>query len=131
MPTQSRKNIVKKLDAVFSTYIRLRESKNEIAQCYTCGKKDNYKKLQCGHFQSRKHYSTRWDETNCQVQCYACNVARYGEQYIFGNNLNAEYGENTSDKLLKKSRDITKFSNADLLGKIDMYKNKIKDLQVI
>ena len=67
MKKPSRKNIIKRLDAVFSQYIRLRHAKNEIAECYTCGKKDHYKKLQCGHFMSRKHYATRWDEDNCEV----------------------------------------------------------------
>jgi len=128
MRTPARKTIVKKLDAIFSLYVRLRNAKNEIATCYTCGKKDHYKKLQCGHFQSRKHYSTRWDETNCQVQCYSCNVAKYGEQYIFGNNLNNDFGANTSEKLLQKSRTLVKFSNDELLEKIEYYKKTLKKL---
>ena len=81
----SRKGLVKKLDTIFSIFIRLRKA-NELGEvsCYTCGKKDHYKKMQCGHFMSRKHYSTRWEELNCQVQCYSCNVMRYGEQYKYG-----------------------------------------------
>ena len=68
----SRKNIVKRLDTVFSLYIRLREADNEMVECFTCGKISHYKKnMQCGHFQSRSSYSTRWDPNNCQVQCYA------------------------------------------------------------
>jgi hypothetical protein len=74
MKKLTRSKLIKKLDKVFSLYIRLRFAKNEIAQCFTCGKKDHYKRLQCGHFQSRKYYSTRWDEINCQVQCAGCNV---------------------------------------------------------
>ena len=70
MAVKSRKNIVKKLDTVFSQYIRLRYADNYIVECYTCGIKNHYKKMHCGHFMSRKHYSTRWDELNCQVQCY-------------------------------------------------------------
>jgi hypothetical protein len=34
----SRKTIITKLDSIFSQYIRLRYSKNEIATCVTCGK---------------------------------------------------------------------------------------------
>ena len=84
----SRKNIVKRLDTIFSLYIRLRVANNEMVECFTCGKISHYKKnMQCGHFQSRSSYSTRWDPNNCQVQCYGCNVMQQGRQYQFGLNL--------------------------------------------
>jgi hypothetical protein len=70
----SRKTIITKLDSIFSQYIRLRYSKNEISECVTCGKQDHWKKLQAGHFVSRKHYATRWDEDNVKfnVQDVMC-----------------------------------------------------------
>lgn len=129
MKKQSRKNIVKKLDEVFSQYIRLRNADaHGNTECFTCGKKDHWKKLQCGHFQSRKHYATRWDEVNCQVQCSACNVFRYGEQYIFGINLDKQYGKDTAIQLNQASRQIVKLSNQDLLDKIEYYKTVVKRL---
>ena len=54
----TRKTLITKLDKVFSEYIRRRYAKNDIATCVTCGKKDHWKKLQAGHFMSRKHYAT-------------------------------------------------------------------------
>ena len=117
----SRKLLVKKLDAIFSEYIRRRYAKNEIATCVTCGKKDHWKKLQAGHFMSRKHYSTRWDEDNVEVQCSACNVFRYGEQYLFAKYLGSE----KADMLLAKSRETVKFSDPELQEMIDIYKNKV------
>lgn len=117
----SRKLLVKKLDAIFSEYIRRRYAKNEIATCVTCGKKDHWKKLQAGHFMSRKHYSTRWDEDNVEVQCSACNVFRYGEQYLFAKYL----GNEKADMLLAKSRETVKFSDPELQEMIDIYKNKV------
>lgn len=117
----SRKLLVKKLDAIFSEYIRRRYAKNEIATCVTCGKKDHWKKLQAGHFMSRKHYSTRWDEDNVEVQCSACNVFRYGEQYLFAKYL----GNKKADRLLAKSRETVKFSDPELQEMIDIYKNKV------
>jgi hypothetical protein len=124
----SRSKLIKKLDTVFSLYIRQRYSINEISKCFTCGKEDHYKKLQCGHFQSRKHYSTRWDEVNCQVQCAGCNVFKYGEQFIFGKNLNLEFGEGTSEELYLKAKQIIKFSNNDLEDLITNYNSLITDL---
>jgi len=124
----SRKSVVKKLDTIFSQYIRLRKAKNGIAECYTCGVRDHWKNLQCGHFMSRKHYSTRWDELNCQVQCYKCNIHGYGEQFRFGQRLNKEYGNQTADILESKCRNIEKFSNGDLLEKVEYYKSIVEPL---
>ena len=121
----SRKTLVKKLDTIFSIYIRRRYAKDNIAECVTCGKRDNWKNLQAGHFMSRKHYATRWDEDNVEVQCMGCNVYRYGEQYLFAKHL----GEDKADELLVKSRQIKKFTDADLLDLIDLYTNKVDNLQ--
>lgn len=129
MKKLSRSKLIKKLDKVFSLYIRLRYAKNEIAQCFTCGKKDHYKRLQCGHFQSRKHYSTRWDEINCQVQCAGCNVFRYGEQFVFGKNLDMEFGKGCSESLFYKAKETVKYSTSDLNELITKYTLLIKDLK--
>jgi hypothetical protein len=125
-PTRSK--LVKKADAVFSEYIRRRYAKDNIAECFTCGKKDHWKKLQCGHFQSRKHYATRWNEDNCQVQCAGCNVFRYGEQYTFGRNLDAYIKEGLAEELNILSNKTVKYSNPDLLELIEFYKKKIAEL---
>jgi 5-methylcytosine-specific restriction endonuclease McrA len=122
----SRKTIITKLDSIFSQYIRLRYSKNEIATCVTCGKQDHWKKMQNGHFISRKHYATRWDEDNCQVQCSGCNVFRYGEQYLFSKYLGADL----SEELLMKSRKIQKFSDSELLDMIELYNEKVNNLLI-
>jgi hypothetical protein len=113
----SRKSLVEKLDKVFSIYIRRRYAINDIAKCVTCGKEDNWKSLQCGHFMSRKHLSTRWNEDNCQVQCAGCNVFRYGEQYKFSLYL----GDKLSEKLHTQSKQICKFTDVELQEKIYYY----------
>ena len=77
---------------------------------------------------SRKHLSTRWDETNCQVQCAGCNVFRYGEQYKFSVGLNAKYGDGTADAMLQKSRQTLKIDNAELEAKIKYYQDLVERL---
>lgn len=124
----SRSSLVKKLDNVFSIYIRKRYAINGKATCFTCEKIDDWNKLQCGHFQSRKHYATRWDETNCQVQCVGCNVYRYGEQYKFGIHLDQVHGLGTSERLLQKSRNECKIKNYELEELIEKYKQMNLDL---
>lgn len=121
----SRKTIVNNLDKVFSEYIRRRYAKNDIAECITCGKKDHWKKQQAGHFMSRKHYATRWDEDNVEVQCMACNVYRYGEQYLFAKHL----GQDKADELLAKSRTMVKLKDWELQDMIEIYKKKLLQLE--
>lgn len=126
----SRKTLIKKADAVFSEYIRRRYADHKgYTNCVTCGKKDHWKNLQCGHFQSRKHYSTRWNETNCQVQCVSCNVYHYGEQFKFGKYIDTNYGTGTADKLHLESRKITKYSDVELLELINFYQKKLAEIK--
>jgi hypothetical protein len=113
----SRKSLVEKLDKVFSIYIRRRYAINDIAKCVTCGKEDHWSKLQNGHFMSRKHLSTRWNEDNCQVQCAGCNVFRYGEQYLYSQYL----GDKLAQELYIESKQIRKFTDVELQEKIDYY----------
>ena len=119
----TRTKLVKKLDTIFSQYIRQKNAVDEIATCFTCGKQDHWKKLQNGHFQSRRHYSTRWDETNCQVQCSGCNVFKYGEQFMFGQNLDNKFGQGTARRLHIKAQQTIKLADFELEDMIINYKN--------
>jgi hypothetical protein len=120
-PTRSK--VVKKLDAVFSQYIRLSNAdKNGICTCVTCGKKYHWKQIQAGHFMSRKHYSTRWLEDNVKPQCYGCNVMQQGQQYRFSKYL----GNNLSEQLYSKSKEVVKFTTDELQDKITYYSERVK-----
>jgi|TARA_R110000744_G_scaffold45329_1_gene100714 hypothetical protein len=121
----TRSKLVKKLDSVFSQYIRQKNAVNDTATCFTCGKKDHWKKLQNGHFQSRRHYSTRWDTVNCQVQCAGCNVFRFGEQFIFGQNLDNKFGEGTARRLHIKAQQTAKFLDFELIEMINKYNSLV------
>ena len=62
------------LDKEFSIYIRNRDKK-----CFTCDAELEFKKLQAGHFVSRKHTATRFDEDNTHAQCISCNIFKKGK----------------------------------------------------
>ena len=121
----TRKSLVIKLDTIFSQYIRRRYAINEIAECITCNKREHYKKLQCGHFMSRRHYSTRWLETNVGVQCYGCNITNQGMQYAFSQYL----GDKLSEEMCIKSKETVKFADVDLIDMIEYYNNKVNELE--
>jgi hypothetical protein len=137
--TKKPKTIVqlkKILDAVFSEYIRLRAAKvGGDVTCFTCGDTEYFRKMQCGHFQSRRYLKTRWDEQNCQVQCPKCNIFNQGEQYIFGTSLDLLYGKGTAIGLYTKSRELKRFSRDELEKLIEHYDKIVeklkKDLNVL
>ena len=135
MKTKTLIKLKKELDKWFSLYIRLREC-NEygMVQCFTSGRVYHYKKIHAGHFMSRKHLSTRWCETNVQPQSAADNLFGQGEQFRFGLNLDAKYGNGTAEQLQYKSRLTIKFSRKEIEEKISYYKslvNKIKEQKQI
>jgi len=121
----SRSKLVKKIDVVFSQYVRLSNAdKRGYCKCVTCGKVGHWKTggIQAGHFMSRKHYSTRWDERNVKPQCVACNVYKSGEQYKFSQYL----GNNLSQELYMKSNEITKFTIDELQEMYEHYSQQVK-----
>ena len=121
----------KELDKWFSLYIRLRDATDEgLVQCFTCGKVSHYKSgMQNGHFQSRKHLATRWDEENCQVQCVGCNMFKAGEQYKFSVALDGKYGEGKAEELEFLARTIMKLSRIDYEDKISYYGTLVEKIK--
>lgn len=123
-PTKSK--LVKKLDIVFSRWVRLSNSDDKgYCECVTCNKKVHWYDIQAGHFMSRRHYSTRWDQDNVKPQCKACNIFGQGKQYEYSIYL----GKSVSDDLLAKSRQLVKYSVVDLQNMIDYYTNELKALE--
>ena len=122
-PTRSK--LVKKLDTVFSQYIRLSNADNNgYCTCVTCNKTFHWKEIQAGHFMSRKHYSTRWDENNVHPQCVACNVYRAGEQYKYSVFL----GQYQAEELYLKSQELVKYTNVELEEMIEDYTERLKEI---
>ncbi len=121
----------KELDKWFSLYIRLRDANDfGLVQCFTCGVVKPYNKgMQCGHFQSRSHLSTRFDEVNCQPQCVGCNMFKQGEQYKFALNIDAKYGEGTAQELQFLSKTTLKITRVEYNEKITYYKEAVNNLK--
>jgi len=120
----------KELDKWFSLFIRLRNaSKDGIVECWTCGKTAHYKKMHAGHFMSRKHHATRWNEENVQVQCPKCNLFGQGEQYTFGKLIDVRIGEGKSEELQELSRTTVKYMRHEYEEMIKFYKEKVNAIK--
>lgn len=125
-PTVSK--LKRKLDAVFSQYIRLKSSEAGLAKCYTCGVTKDWQSLQNGHYIPRRHLNTRWLELNCKPQCMPCNIYKKGNYDVYALNLTKEYGPNIL-KDLNRAKNITKkFTILDLQRKIEEYDKKFLEL---
>jgi hypothetical protein len=119
----------KKLDTIFSIYIRLKYADEELnVKCFTCDKVYHYKKIQNGHFYSRGILSLRWDEQNCRPQCYGCNIARSGNYIEYYKRLEKEIGKGGMDYLEYKKHQIKKMGKLDYQIYIDTYTQKVAEL---
>tara|TARA_B110001454_G_C12445070_1_gene319606 strand:- start:213 stop:599 length:387 start_codon:yes stop_codon:yes gene_type:complete len=125
---KSRKSIVKRLDTVFSLYIRLKNSdENGFCKCISCQKIQHYKEVDAGHFISRRHMSTRYDVDNVFPQCRYCNRYVAGNQWLYSQALE-KIKKNLPEKLYLKSKQTVKYSNDDLESLISYYNNLLNHL---
>ena len=120
----------REMDAVFSQYIRNKYSVNGICTCYTCGKKLPIKQMQNGHFISRGYLITRWNENNCRPQCAGCNIFGGGKPLDFEDHLKEELGDELVEEMKKSRHQITILSRVWYAEQIDIYKQKLKELNV-
>tara|TARA_R100001132_G_C3251837_1_gene78764 strand:- start:32 stop:427 length:396 start_codon:yes stop_codon:yes gene_type:complete len=124
----SRKYLVKKLDKIFSIYIRLRDSdENGFCKCISCGKKSFWRDVDAGHFVGRRHLITRFDPKNVYAQCRYCNRYLGGHQYPYSVALE-KLEKGLPDKLFKKSKKTIKLSTNDLILLINKYKKRTEKL---
>lgn len=120
----------KKLDRIFSEYIRKRDADEwGDCACITCKKRVHWKGIHAGHFMSRKDLATRYDEKNVHSQCPGCNTFNNGRQYEYAIEVDERYGEGTADELLRKSKTTVKWSVQDYEKMIQWYQRKLKDMK--
>lgn len=112
----------RKLDKVFSIYIRMRDK----GVCFTCGVQKPWKQMQAGHYISRSSLALRFDEKNVHCQCMPCNVWKHGAMDVYALKLQAKYGDSILAELQRKKHQITKYTNADLEALIAIYETRSK-----
>lgn len=119
----------KRLDSAFSRYIRLKYADADgFVECYTCGIRKEWKKMQCGHFVSRQYLSLRWDENNCRPQDVGCNIWGNGKFLDFEERLKKELGAEVVEKLKQRRHDIVKRDYSWYNEQIQCYEKKVSQL---
>lgn len=130
--SKSKPNLVKKLDRIFSRYIRLRDAMpNGYVRCISCGQIKKFEDVDCGHFHSRTHMATRFNEDNCNAECKFCNRFSADHLIAYQRNLIKKIGQQRFDLLNAKAHSACHFLNSELEEMIDYYKKEIKKLSTL
>ena len=123
------KTLKRKLDDIFSKYIRLRDSDdNGIFHCISCGKPVFWKDGDNGHFVNRSHMSLRYSEKNCNAQCRHCNRFDEGNNIGYQRGLIEKYGDEIIKELEIAKHSSNHISDAEARIMINHYKQEVAKL---
>jgi hypothetical protein len=120
---------VKKTQAIFNQYIRLRDDKRG---CISCGVSLQGKKFDAGHFyNANNHWGLRFDESNVHGQCVRCNRDFHGNLLEYRKRIIQRIGTNELDRLDAEANITRKFNRDELLEIYTKYKAKCRLYQKI
>lgn len=122
-------SLKKKLDDIFSKYIRLRNAdENGMVKCFTSDKIMHWKEAHAGHFISRRHLGTRWHPINVQVQSPKENLFNQGNAPEFGKRILEQYGQKHYDELFYQAKNIVKMERWFYEVSIESYTKMVNKL---
>lgn len=121
--------LVRKLDRIFSQWVRLSNADNcGTVSCFTCEKPIFWKDAHAGHFIKRQHMAVRFDERNVKPQCPRCNVYMGGQQDEFAAKLITEYGVGEVEDLMRLKHSTVKWTHEELANRIGHYKKLLEHM---
>ena len=121
--------LIDRVARVFQHWIRLRDTdENWYWLCCTCSTKVKHDEADAGHFLSRRHKNTIFNEQNVSLQCKKCNSPWWwsGEQYKHSIYIDNKYGKWTANQLLMLAQSIKVFTYEELIEIDKDYKERIK-----
>ena len=125
-----KKSLTRKLDEIFSIFIRLRDSDSRgVGRCISCSTHVFWKKEDNGHYIGRQHKTVRWDEINCNLQCRHCNRFEEGLKAEYRVGLIQKYDLKTVELLELKQSNTSKISQFEMECLIKIYQEKVKKLE--
>lgn len=124
----TRWKLVKKLDSIFSQYIRLVSAdKNGICTCITCGERMHRKHIQAGHFLTRWNYKYRRAEENVYSQCYVCNCIRNWNYKEYTLAMIRKHWQLKVEQMIG-DKELVKIGTPRIEEQIENYTNIVKSL---
>ena len=131
----TKKGLKKKVWAVFSIYIRLRDclkttGSPDYGKCITCNNVYSFSNLQAGHFIPGRHPAYLFCEKGVNAQCARCNKWLEGNTLEYRRKIIEMYGEGADEVLEQQAKQTKKFTIEELQGLLREYREKIKELEV-
>lgn len=123
--------LIRELDKVFSKYVCLRDAKpNGTFQCISCGKILPLKLATAGHFFSKIHTGTLFNEYNVNAECRECNNRITAKRLInYYENLTKKIGKSRMERLEIEAHIRRPWSELELKYLIAYYGRKCEELQ--
>lgn len=122
------RQLEKKLDLIFSKYIRLRDSKNGVFFCCSCGALKPFDQGDAGHFINRRWRTVRWHEHNVHMQCRWCNRFNEGNAAGYALFMIKKYGQDRVEYLHAISKTVAKWQDSELELLVGKYKALVKEM---
>lgn len=124
----SRSKLVRKLDSIFSRYIRLiNADKDGMVVCTTSGERIHRKNIQNGHYISRWNYKYRRDEKNCHPQSYVDNVLKNWNYKVYTMVMIRKYGELLVEEMIN-DKELIKIPTSWIIEKIEYYTKLVEEI---
>ena len=128
--TKGKTDLKAKLDREFSLFIRYRDTMpNGYFQCISCREIKPFAQADNGHYFSRTHTATRFDEDNCHAECRYCNRFKSDHLEGYRENLIGKIGQQRFDRLKWRASTSKKITDTEYDQFIKYYKalwNKLK-----
>lgn len=119
----------KDLDLIFSRWLRMSGAdKDGICECFICGHKDHFSKMQAGHFVKRGNSFLRYDCRNVKINCKNCNECKGGNYPLYTKRLEQE-SPGITEYLTEEGNLTYKFTRQELKDMIADYYKRLKQLQ--
>jgi hypothetical protein len=126
---ESISELKKKLDAVFSLWVRHRGSKDGMNTCVCCGVVKPIKELQCAHYFSRRYLALRFHEKNGHPNCVRCNVLLNGNYPAYAKFMIDTYGLEEIEKMDVQKNNIVKLNRFFYENMIQHYTEEVAKLK--
>lgn len=125
-----KEKLIRKLDFYLSKFVRLRDvGENGNFRCISCGRVLSYEWMDCGHYIPRANMATRFNERNCNGQCFKCNRLQDGMSREYRKGMLEKYGIDEVAKLESLKNTTRQWENFELEELIEHYKKAVKALR--
>lgn len=124
---KSLKSLRKRAWKLISEYVRRSNADEKgLNSCFTCGIKKHWKEMDCSHYIHKDCLD--YDLVNLHACCSRCNRFLHGNLGVYAERLIAEYGGEAIAELRERSKRIKKFTVTELEEIINLYTQRLKEL---